>query len=463
MGLWFSVFAVHLYWRHDRFGTFDHDLGIWDQSAWLLANGELFNTVRGLEVFGFHVSPALYLYAPFYWLGAGPSFLNITMVAALTLGAIPVFLAARHHLGNEWHALLVAVVFLVNYVGQWMLQETFHPEVMAITPLLFAYLASLRRRWPVYAGWVVFAMSWKEDVALAVFMLGVVLLVRRQPRVGVATMAGAALWFVLATQVIVPAFSPGGNFTENLFGDLGSSPTEIVETSVTDPSIPLEHLDRADAPGYVFDLAAPFGFTPFLSPLALLIGLPQTLVNLLAIHGFFWETKVHYAALPLTAMTIAAIEGVARPRRRSVRRFLLGLMAVGACYTAINWGIAPFTQDYRSGFWPLDPPPNQAALEAAVDVPAEEDAVSASYNLVPHLSHRSNIYTFPNPWRLQNWGVEGENPHDPDLVDWLVVDLRVTQGSDEVLLEEILDGDHGTQWEVVDRSAEVLIARRVDG
>ena len=54
---WVSVFAVHAHWRHDRFGTFDHDLGIWDQAVWLLANGESFITVRGLDVFAFHASP----------------------------------------------------------------------------------------------------------------------------------------------------------------------------------------------------------------------------------------------------------------------------------------------------------------------------------------------------------------------------------------------------------------------
>lgn len=460
-GLWFGVFALLVIMRHNRFGTFDHDLGIWDQSVWLLSRAHGFNTVRGLGVFGFHASPALYLYVPFYWVGAGPNLLNVSMVAALTAGVIPIFAAARHHLRNDWFALVIALAFLVNYAGQWMMHETFHPEVMAVTPLLFAYLASLRERWWPFALWLVFAVAWKEDVALAAFMLGLVLLLRRQRKIGLWTMALSAVWFIVATQVIIPAFSPQGNFTSSLFGDLGSSPQEILSTSLGDPTVPLDHLNRSDAPGYVFDLGASFGLVPFLSPMALLIGLPQALINLLAIHNFFWTTKVHYAAMPLAAMGIASVEGVARPRSLGVRRFLVGAMAVGAFYTAVVWGLGPGTHGYRGGFWPLDGNPSQHSLEAALDVPGADDSVAASYNLVPHLSHRRNIYTFPNPWQLQNWGVEGENPHDPATVDWIVLDLAVTSPEAEDLLTQILTGAHGAEWEVVLDNGEILIANRI--
>jgi uncharacterized membrane protein len=197
MGVWFAFFVTHVGWRHDRFGTFDHDLGIWDQAVWLLSEGKGFNTVRGLEVFAFHVSPALFVLVPFYWLGAGPNFLDAFMVGALVVGAIPVYLASDHYLRNQWHALIVALAFLVNYAGQWMLQETFHPEVVAITPLLFAYLYAVRTRWWPYALWLAFAVAWKEDVAIAAFMLGFILLVRRQVKVGAITMVATAALYIM--------------------------------------------------------------------------------------------------------------------------------------------------------------------------------------------------------------------------------------------------------------------------
>ena len=49
VALWFVTFSVLVVWRHDRYGSFDFDLGIWDQSAWLLAHNGGFNTVRSFE------------------------------------------------------------------------------------------------------------------------------------------------------------------------------------------------------------------------------------------------------------------------------------------------------------------------------------------------------------------------------------------------------------------------------
>jgi uncharacterized membrane protein len=445
----FAFFSIHAVWRHERFGTFDHDLGIWDQSVWLLAKGEMFNTVRGLDVFAFHVSPGLFFLTPLYWLGAGPNFLNIFMIAVVVLGGIPVFRAARHYLTNEWHAVVPAVAFVINYAGQWMMHETFHPEVVAITPFLFGYTAAIEKRWTPFALWLAVAIAWKEDLALAGVMLGFLLLVRRERMVGLATMALCAGWFIFATQVIVPWLSPQGGFTEQLFGDLGASAPEIARNSVGDPGLVWDHLSTADVLGYFRDLLASFGFVPLLSPLALLIGLPQALINLLAVHNFFWTTRVHYAAIPLAAVTIATVEGLARPRRLGWRRFLLGAVAVGSLGTAIGWGVTVFSPTYREGFWPLEESPHQQQYEASLDIPPADASVSSSYSLVPHLSHRSQVYTFPNPWRDQNWGVIGEGQHDPSAVDWIILDTSLLNAEDCTLLNDIVDGLYEGDWEIV--------------
>lgn len=457
--VWGLVFAVLVYYRHHRFGSFDFDLGIYDQAVWLLARGESFDTVRGLPVFGHHLNLGLYLFVPFYWLGAGPDFLNLAMVATLALGAVPVFLAAEHHLKNEWLALTLAVAFLLHFASQWLVHETFHPDVMAVTPLLFAYVDAQRQRWRPYVVWLVFALAWKEDVALAVTVLGLILAVRRRGhrKVGLWTAGLALAYFLLATQVIMPAFYSEGPFYEEFFGDLGSSPTEIVGTAITDPSVVGAHLSQADAPAYVRDLSLPYAFVPFLAPAGLLIGLPQALINLLSIQSFTWSTRAHYVALPLVGLTIAMVEGVARWPQAGVRRFLVGLIAAFALTTSTVWGISPFSEDFRAGHWPLSADPRHQVLQAAVDLPPSHAAVSATYLLVPHLTHRRDIYTFPNPWITGNWGVRNENPQDPSIIDWLVIDRQSLSPESRDLLAEILaTGD----WRTHSDDDGVLVAER---
>jgi uncharacterized membrane protein len=249
-------------------------------------------------------------------------------------------------------------------------------------------------------------------------------------RMGVCTVIGCAGWFVFATRVLIPHFSSAGAFTESLFGNLGATPTDMVRTAVSDPAIVRQHLELSNPVEYFRQLTGSFGFVALLSPLMLLVAIPQAAINLLAVYNFFWVTNVHYAALPLLAVAIASIEGVARFRREGVRRFLLGAVAIGAFFTCVSWGISPFSASYRAGFWPLEPIPNQQLLDDVVALPGPDEAVSAMYNLVPHLTHRNEAYTFPNPWIPLNWGVEGENRPNPTDVDWILVNPAALSDAD---------------------------------
>lgn len=458
MGAYAAVFSVLIIDRHDHFGTFDYDLGIFDQSVWLLSQGESFITVRGLDFWGHHANLGFYLFVPFYWLGAGPNFINVTMVIAFTLGAVPLYLLGTRLGLNPWYAIIPSLAYLLHFSGQWTLNETFHPEILAIAPFMMAYLAQRQERWRSFALWLVLAMCWKEDVALAVFALGAVMVIRRKTAAGVITMAAAAVWFLFVTQVLIPASTPSGAFYSGFFGPLGDSPFEVVDNAVTNPTLVSRQLERTDGLGYVRDLLAPYGFTSLLSPLTLLIGAPNALINLLNVHGLSANIQAHYVAMPLAAASLAMVETLAWVKRLSVRRFLLGWVAVWAVMTSVIWGIAPYSEDYGMGFWARDPGLHQPLFEWVVTVPDDDDTIATTYNFSPHLTHRSEIYTFPNPWQASNWGIEGEGLPSTGDVDWLVIDRRVL-GDASPVLDDVLSSE---DWEIIYDDNEVLIAKRPD-
>lgn len=444
--------------RHGRFATFDYDLGIWDQYVWLWAHGEGFNTIRGLQNLAFHVSPSLVVFVPFYWLGAGPNLLNAAMVASVAAGAVPVYRLGRRLLDDEWVAVVLAAVYLGHFSLQWQLWETFHPETLAIGPLLFGYEALHRRRWVSGVAWLALAVGCKEDIALAVAAMGLVVALQGQRRRGVLLALAAAAWFVVATQVLMPRFTDVGVFYRDFYGHLGDDTAGLVDTAVTNPTAYTRQLEDANLVGYVRDLLLGYGFVPLLAPSLLLIGLPQVLANLLSAVSNSWPVRVHYAAVPVAAMALAMVHGVARVGSASVRRALVGWTAAACLATSAAWGISRFSVDYDQGFWPLTPDPVNEVRRDAIDVVPGDAAVAASYNLVPHLAHRSRIYTFPNPFREQNWGVRGEGRPDPDVVEWLVVDDAVTDTADADLLAGLVDDG---VFEVVTDEAGIVVARRV--
>src|SRR5439155_11231432 len=125
--------------RHDRFGTFSFDLGIYDQGVWLLSRfKDPFVTVRGLSLFGHHMNLILLFVAPFYRVGAGPEFLLFVQIVSHALGAVAVFLLARDRLADRWLAVAMAAVLLLNPTYQFFTWEFFHPDAVASGPVLFA-------------------------------------------------------------------------------------------------------------------------------------------------------------------------------------------------------------------------------------------------------------------------------------------------------------------------------------
>ncbi|HEV8295849.1 MAG TPA: DUF2079 domain-containing protein [Acidimicrobiales bacterium] len=480
MALYASFYIVHLTLYHDRFWTTDYDLGIFDQSAWLLAHGRGFITIRGLSFWGHHVNPAMLVFVPFYWLGAGPRFLNAAMVVSLTCGAIAVFRITVHYVKSEWIGLALSIAFLLHTSSQYVLHETFHPEVLAVAPMLFAYLAAVEGRWGAFRNWLVFAVLWKEDIAITAAMFGLVLFFRGHRKQGATAFVLSVAYYFFATRVVLSAFSPGdGAFYSNFLGDLGNSPQALLDTAVTNPTMITRQLDRANAVGYFRDLAEPYAFLPFLAPIGILIALPQTILNLLTIHAYSWSIRWHYASMPLFGFTVSLAESM-RVVRWIVRRLrqwfipetlhvVAAAMLVCAMWTSYAW--SPSYGAHYQQNWPLFADPRRVLLNEAIALVPGGAPTAASYNLVPHIAHRAQIFTFPNPWMNSYWGLDAKDangnptvlpkPRSPAIIQWVAVDATVLSPQAKAILSELRASP---QWEVhLDRADVVVLSRRTLG
>jgi hypothetical protein len=119
--------------------------------------------------------------------------------------------------------------------------------------------------------------------------------------------------------------------------------------------------------------------------------------------------------------------------------------------------VSPIGHQYEKGWWPLQPDVRLETKRYVVTIPPDDAAVAATYNLTPHMSHRRSIYDFPNPWFPNNWGVNGENLPDPNVVEWLVIDRQVIGPRDIALVDELLgDGEFKTVF----AQYEIVVARR---
>jgi uncharacterized membrane protein len=470
------VVVAALYWaitlgrlivlRQNRFGTFDFDTGIQDQLIWQLAHFRDFSTVLGVPFFGNHASFGFFLLVPLAWLGAGPNAWNVINAVALAACAPILYVIARDRFGRPWVSAAVGLVWLAQPSVQWWVQEGFHPECVAL-PFLFATwlfgqrivrrladAVPVERRLKWWFGLsFVGTIIWKEDLALALVGMGLVWAIRRHWRLGLGVAAAAALWFAVFGAWMVP-HAAGGTVYGGIYGDLGNTPTQVVTTSVAHPSRLVDRWGDNDALAYSSRLHQSFGYVAVLSPVTWLIGAPQWFVDISSTANFTWDPHFHYQAIPTAALMISFVEAVGFSMKR--RRWLgeaAVIIGLGAALWA-GWahGPGPWSpSNYRAGYWPLTEPANQSAKEAAVRLIRPGDGVSADYLMVPHLTHREVIYTFPNPWRNSNYGIDPSDHGDPAKVDWIVMDTALLQGDDAAL------------YDAIEASGEFQVAMQRDG
>ena len=475
VALYAAVFG-HLTWRqHANWRSLGFDTGIYDQGMWLLSQGrDPFLTVRGMDYWGHHVALIGYLFAPIYWLGGGVKEVALVHTIWVAAGAVPLWLLARDRWGRRWEALAVPLAYLLHPAVHWVTWWLYHPDSLAITPLLFAWWLARAERWRWFAVACAVAMACKEDVALAVLAIGLVLLVRgrrRRPeagggspvlRAGALTALGAAAWFVFCSKVVIPLRNDHAPpFYESYFPSLGASLGEIVRNLFLHPSRAFKLLTRPRVPDYALKMLGPVGFVaPFLGPAAFLVAGPQLGVNLLVEVQDGATIKSQDASMPLVGIFLGVVEGMARLRRRPAVLRAAAAWMVGCALVGTHlWGLGPLGRDFRSGVWSVEPRPNLAQLERAAATVGPSAPVAVSWNVVTHFTHRPVVYEYPNPWVSANYGPSGNEVGDPTTVEWIVVERSALGVKDTILLARLTRP--GGPFQVVQDESGVTVARRV--
>lgn len=441
------------------------DLGNMDQAVWNTLHGHPFRfTNRGIDWFGpptrlaFHVEPILFLIAPLYLIHAGAATLLVLQTLALALGALPLLALSLRRLPD---VPLLGAVFVIAYLATpEILGEAlwgFHPVTLA-TPLLLGAIYALDvRRYGWFLLAAVLAAATKEDVALTLVPLGLLIaLAHRRPRLGFGVALGAIAWTALCFLVIIPHFNAGASASGNAFWyrytQLGSTPSAAIRNLLTHPWLLVPIIFTPEKLGYLALLARTGGGLGVFAPFWWLAALPELAINLLSTQTPQYSGFYQYNAMILPVTLAAAVYGVAawrqareaalvsgmpasekasdvaRTRSRAhmmlaasahfaerVRRWWMHLigriplaprqivaLVVAWLLIATIWNMVAI-QPKLHGFWDAGagPAPHQAQIAALLARIPPDAVVAATDTLDPHLSDRYTIYLMPDPLSYQ--------------------------------------------------------------
>ncbi len=412
---------------------------------------------QGLMRFAIHVEPILFPLSLLYIFWPDPKTLLVVQTLVVAIGAYPAFWLARLRLRNELAAAAIALLYLLYPAQQAALVDDFHAVTFTAALLLFVfYFLYTRRTWGLFIC-AILAMACKEEIPLIVVGIGIWSIVfQRRWRSGLALTVLALAWAVVALVVLPRLYSPTGQaLLASRYSELGDSPAAAVRSLVLHPIETLkQNVFEPERLFYLRALVVPAGLLPLLSPWILILSLPSLAINLLSSNEQMHSGLAfyHYDAEIVPVLIFATIETIVlllfiSQRLYNTRRVegyavngeeyenkvqqtrvatrgvlvereggqhvmqwlpipsstpfsvvkvgLLTLLVVYLLAIVLHYdtlqGPMPISKEFQ---WPTITSHEVLAQEFVNAIPATA-SVSAQSALVPHVSHRSQIYLFP--------------------------------------------------------------------
>jgi uncharacterized membrane protein len=362
------LLAVASVFKHHRFGSHGYDLGIFDQTIWGYSHFEITtNTVKRVPILlGDHFHPILFTLAPLYWIWNDAGVLLVAQAVLLAVSSLPLAFWARTAIGSVG-ALAIQACYLVFWGLLAGALFDFHELAFAPVAISLALYGVVRRDNRALLAGVAIGLATKEELALTMLTVGLyVALVQGRRRLGLAVAAGSAIWFVVVVWLVMPALAnrPFGYWSYAL------EPTHLAEK-----------LGTAAA------FFGPWLALPVLSPL-LLVAIPTLAEKLFSTTPSHWSTHFHYGLVAAPILGFASVDALARIKARRPSIVLPIAAAVAFAGAFVTFVVVKPLRPLTS----LVSERRAEEIQSCLATISPGSSVSATNALIPHLTHRREIY-----------------------------------------------------------------------
>jgi len=467
------IFSAASILSQETFSTAAYDVGLYDQGIWLISRCLApFTTIKGVYLFGDHAAFYSLLIAPLFWIWNNINFLYIFQTVLLALGAIPLFIYARAKLNSRFLALTIALSYLLFPALQNMNLENFHPEAASVFFVICTLYFLLKEEFNLFYPFAALSILGKEDIGITVAFVGLYLLFfKKNIRHGIITLIIGAGWYLLASRVIMPAFNGINIFSSQPM--VYSYWFQGLAANLFNPNYYWSNFINPESIKYFFNLLLPLAFIPLLGFRVLVLALPALTINVLG-GGYLRSIDFHYNYVVIAVVFFALIEGLYFINEKILKErrlgkdvvIILGAVILGFAFGSNNYlSQLPFNRHWtilKEKFHYLKSDAVKIRNEALKVIPGEA-RVSASYLLVTHLTHRKEIYMFPNPFRATYWNMwfrEGKDiPSSEGRVDYIMADKTSHTGEDRLILNYLLNSSY---YEEIYQNDPILILKHTD-
>jgi uncharacterized membrane protein len=445
------VLTLYSTTRHLLFHSTGFDLGYFDQAAYLISQGlPPVVSFWGYPFLGGHADLIMYPVALLYKIAPSVGWLFSIQAIALSIAGLPLWWLARSYGLARSQATTMVVVYLLQPIVFNINLFDFHPEVMAI-PAIFGAILAARHQW-FWRFFLLLGMTLlcRDSLSLNVTALGIWLLLFEKQRIyGLVALVMGASWFVIATQVIIPHFRPGGVEAIGRYGALGNSLSQILLACLTRPNLVIAQLLTGQNLGYFALLFAPVvwglsGGWSWRQFAPLIPALPTLILNLLTTYAA-QKDLVHQYSLPIVPFLMIAVMLAWREQKswlRQPRAILLWSLLGFLCLAKYSYIVIRYCD--RLDTW--------QATRTAIALVRPDSRLLTDNTIAPHLTHRRELKLTVKQYPL---------PNLTGLDEILISTRPPDQGSDPALIQQYLAWVKADRaWQLVFEQDGVMLFRR---
>ncbi|MFH8840367.1 DUF2079 domain-containing protein [Streptomyces sp. NPDC017868] len=416
-GVLCGLYFLYSWVQYAHFRTPSWDLGIFGQSV--RAYAEFRAPVvdikgPGFPILGDHFSPVTALLAPLYWIWPSPASLLLGQAALFAASAVVVGRTTQQVLGSRAAGIGLTIAYGLSWGLQEAVKSDFHEIAFAVPLLALTCRALLLGRWTAAAAWSAPLVLVKEDMGLTVAVVGAVLFLKGQKKLGAALAGFGTAAFALTVLVLIPAASKLGQY--DYWSKIEKTGTGA-DTSFG--QVVAGALGSGERWEMVFYLFATVGFLALRSPLVLLV-LPTLGWRFLSQDPNHWGMHWHYSAVLMPVVFLALVDGV-RSARTSPRAWLVSYgKVVIPVAVAVSLTLAanlPLRELLKSETYRTETRTTEA--RAAVAAVPEGASVEADVPLLAHLTADHRVYWVGTSkgatpdylaFDLRGWGQQVSDP-----------------------------------------------------
>jgi len=420
----FVLYSLLSILRHNHFQSGGFDLGLYDQGIWQYSRFLYpYNTIKERLILGDHLNLTLPLLGPLFYLWNNVKILLLFQSFCLTFSSLAVYLLAKKRNYSNKIALAVAFIYSFFYGLQQAVFFDFHPVVIAtgLIPWLAYFFENKKTRLTVIT--TVLLLATQENMGLALVGLGCFYLFNKTLRKGAFLFILSGAFFTFAAVKATAALSPIGFEYQP---EITLNPIKNLIELFNNP-------EKRQVWFYSF---AWFSFLPLLSPGALIavtIDLSQYFVTGNE-FARMWSPFMHHRAILAPFLALGTLEALSLFKKRINLNYLAVLLVAVSLFLQYFFHF-PLNKLIKPNYWQNEAwmSDNQTIFR---EIPSTA-SLAAQQNLIPHLSHRKEIYLiWPRAHDFDNnlcgqrscWWLDfGGHP------EYLVVDLHPNQWLTQLL------------------------------